>query len=126
MAICGIEYQQRGSAHAHVIIDQNFEFQRARALWVNGAGYCWLQAIRNSSRAIGYAIKDAVKRGEVNIYGRYTSSQFSTLQPSKKNPSTRINLRDQLTFINQSNKNPNEYESEAYKELSGKHPGKLA
>jgi hypothetical protein len=113
-AICGIEYQQRGSAHAHVIIDQIIDFRKSRELWVDGAGYCWLQAIRNTEKALGYAIKDAVKRGEINIYGPSTTKSFST-----------ENTKHKHKKINPPEMNPNEYEAEAFAELSGRQARKL-
>jgi hypothetical protein len=108
-ALGGIEYQSRGSAHAHVIIDQYIDFRIARELWQDGAGWCWLQAIRNGPRAVGYAIKDAVKRGEVNIYSSSAQREFST-DPSKK---AQKNYRRPYT-------SPTEYEMAVLKEINGK------
>lgn len=112
-AICGIEYQTRGSAHAHVIVDQRIDFKTARELWQEGAGFCWLQAVRNSPRAIGYAIKDAVKRGEVNIYGPAVTCGPATAREFSTDAKHKNHQRPQKADMS-----PEQYEAEALAALA--------
>jgi hypothetical protein len=68
-AIIGYERQERGSMHAHVIIDEPIDFNRAASLWGGKNGFCRVNQIRSPTAAIRYAVKHAVKGGEIDVYG---------------------------------------------------------
>jgi hypothetical protein len=74
-AICGLEMQRRGTWHAHLVVDRYIDFKYARGLWASN-GFSWMQAVRTQRAAVRYAVKHAIKFGDVTIYGPGAKKQF--------------------------------------------------
>jgi len=104
-AICGLEQQQRGTWHAHIVLDRYLDFRRGRELWSTN-GFSWMQKIRNQRDCVRYAVKHAVKFGDFQIY-----------EPGAKKKAYTTG-KEKLESAKLSGKlSPNEYERLALEEI---------
>jgi hypothetical protein len=109
-AIVGYERQERTAVHAHVVIDQSVDQERAKRLWDARCGFCRVWRIRSSEASIGYAIKHAIKGGDIDVYGPgRAGAVFST--------------GEQLTFGFSILSNPNQEEGAALAKLAPRRAG---
>jgi len=99
-AIVGYERQERTAVHAHVVIDTLVDQHRAKTLWNSKAGYCRVWRIRSQKQSIAYAIKHAIKGGDIDVFG-----------PGRKGAV--FSTGEQLNFGFQIMQNPNQFEAAA-------------
>jgi len=67
-AVVGYERQDRGAVHAHGLTDTEFDTWHAIKLWEPPSCGARIAYIKSSHHAIAYAVKHAIKSGEVDIY----------------------------------------------------------
>jgi hypothetical protein len=67
MLLVGYERQERGAVHMHVAADDLFDYQKARAIWNNRAGWCRMEEIDSPEGAVAYVLKHVVKEMDFEV-----------------------------------------------------------
>lgn len=86
------EYQVRGVIHFHVLIDRPVDYALIHRTWSYMAGYAHASKVKTPSSVIAYALKYAVKSGDVEVY--LTDKEY---QPKQYPTWWRVGIEDQVT-----------------------------
>lgn len=66
--VCGIERQERGVIHFHLIVDREIDFSWVHWYWNLHHGFAWIEGIKDLKQSLNYCLKYAVKDGDLYLY----------------------------------------------------------
>lgn len=64
----GLEYQDRGVVHFHVLVDQWVDYSYIHKLWNKWAGWAWIDQVKSHQGVVVYITKYVLKSGVVDVY----------------------------------------------------------
>jgi hypothetical protein len=63
----GLEYQKRGVAHLHALVDNYFNYELSHTWWGKYHGFLWITPATDKKKAVDYVCKYVLKSGNGNL-----------------------------------------------------------